>query len=146
MQKNSKFFSLLLAILLAAFLAACAGSPQPTAVSNQAKPTVPPDYAGKSNPLAGDPAAIEAGKQLYAANCTPCHGANGMGDGPAAQSLNPKPQPLAKEMSSLQDDYILWRIAEGGAMAPFHSAMPAWKNIFSQEQIWQVMAFLRTLQ
>jgi mono/diheme cytochrome c family protein len=146
MRKNPTLFTLLIAIWLVAFLAACAGSPQPTVVSDQAKPTVPPDYAGKSNPLAGDAAAIEAGKQLYAANCAACHGASGMGDGPAAQSLNPKPQPLAKEMSALQDDYILWRIAEGGAMSPFHSAMPAWKMIFSQEQIWQVMAFLRTLK
>jgi mono/diheme cytochrome c family protein len=34
---------------------------------------------------------------------------------------------------------------EGGAMAPFHSSMPAWKSILSEEQIWQIIAFIRTL-
>ena len=69
-----------------------------------------------------------------------------MGDGPAANSLNPKPKPLATEMKSLQDDYLFWRISEGGAFAPFASAMPAWKSILSADEIWQVIAFLRTLE
>lgn len=37
---------------------------------------------------AGDAAA---GKELYAANCTACHGVKGDGRGPAAVALNPKP-------------------------------------------------------
>lgn len=38
--------------------------------------------------FAGDAAA---GKALYAANCTACHGASGDGKGPAAIALKPKP-------------------------------------------------------
>ncbi len=35
---------------------------------------------------------IAKGKELYDANCQSCHGANGMGDGPAGIALNPKPR------------------------------------------------------
>ncbi|MEW6195476.1 MAG: cytochrome c [Bacteroidota bacterium] len=35
---------------------------------------------------------IAKGKELFDANCQSCHGANGMGDGPAGIALNPKPR------------------------------------------------------
>ena len=30
-------------------------------------------------------------------------------------------------------------------MPPFQSAMPAWKSFLSEEKIWQVIAYLRSL-
>ena len=38
------------------------------------------------------PAAIERGRELFRANCVACHGDNGLGDGPSAPSLNPRPR------------------------------------------------------
>lgn len=35
---------------------------------------------------------ISKGKELYDANCQSCHGATGLGDGPAGIALNPKPR------------------------------------------------------
>ncbi len=35
---------------------------------------------------------ISKGKELFAKNCTACHGAEGKGDGAAAAALNPKPR------------------------------------------------------
>ncbi len=126
-------------------LAACGGSNDQPETLKIDRPAPPAAYAGKTNPFASDSGAIQAGAQLYAANCAACHGAEAMGDGPAANSLNPRPQPLATEMKALQDDYLFWRVAEGGAFPPFSSAMPAWKTILSEEQMWQVIAYLRTL-
>jgi mono/diheme cytochrome c family protein len=145
MNNQSLRSSSILILILFIFLAACGGSGDSQKTLDIERPTPPAEYAGKTNPLAADTAA-ETGKQLYTANCASCHGAAGMGDGPAANSLNPKPKPLATEMSSLEDDYLYWRIAEGGAFAPFSSAMPAWKLAFSEDEIWQVVAFLRTLE
>jgi mono/diheme cytochrome c family protein len=34
---------------------------------------------------------LQRGKDLYAAKCLICHGANGRGDGPAAAAFTPKP-------------------------------------------------------
>ncbi len=38
---------------------------------------------------------MERGKALYEQNCIPCHGASGLGDGPAASTMSPRPRNLA---------------------------------------------------
>ncbi len=108
---------------------------------------VPEEYAGKTNPFAGDADAIAAGEQIFQTYCVACHGTEGKGDGPAAATLDPKPANLADSMmmSMTTDDYLFWRVNEGGAMEPFNSAMPAWKGALSEEQIWQVISYVRTL-
>jgi mono/diheme cytochrome c family protein len=141
-MKKILFTILVLVAMSALALAACGGG---GSTAGQGSPAVPAEYAGKTNPKSGDAAAIAAGKDLYAANCASCHGATGMGDGPAAAALDPKPKALATEISSIKDDYLLWRISEGGAFAPFNSAMPAWKASLTEDQIWQVIAYLHTL-
>jgi mono/diheme cytochrome c family protein len=41
---------------------------------------------------------------------------------------------------------LLYRISEGGAMPPFNSSMPAWKNTLKENDIWQVISYLKTLK
>jgi mono/diheme cytochrome c family protein len=136
-------------ILLGLLLAACGGGGgQATQAPGGAaleRSEPPAEYAGKTNPHAGDSAAAADGKTVYNSNCASCHGETAMGDGPAAASLNPKPQDLKDNQSGLSDAYMLWRISEGGAMAPFNSAMPAWKGILTEDQIWQVVTYIRSL-
>jgi mono/diheme cytochrome c family protein len=143
--RKSTFITLFVTLIILSTVVACSGSSDDSNTLDIERPAPPADYAGKSNPLADDGAALEAGKKLYSSNCVSCHGAEAMGDGPASNSLNPKPKPLAIEMKSLQDDYLFWRISEGGAFAPFTSAMPAWKNVLTEDEIWQIVAFLRSL-
>jgi len=38
---------------------------------------------------------LDRGKMLYDQNCIPCHGPGGLGDGPAASTMNPRPRNLA---------------------------------------------------
>lgn len=108
---------------------------------------LPHEYEDVTNPFAGDEQAVAAGKQLYELNCATCHGPEGRGDGPAAVALTPAPANLADGtmMMDLSDVYLFWRVSEGGAMEPFNSAMPAWKDVLSVEQRWQVVNYLRTL-
>lgn len=109
------------------------------------RPEPPAEYASLTNPINCDDAAVSAGQQVYTTNCASCHGDSGAGDGPAAASLNPPPSDLATNEDGLSDAYMYWRIAEGGAMEPFNSTMPAWKSVLSEDQIWQNICYLHSL-
>jgi len=107
----------------------------------------PDEFAGLANPFAEDADAILAGAEIFATNCTPCHGETGEGDGPAAAGLDPKPADLADGamMGMAGDDYLFWRVTAGGTMEPFNSAMPSWEQVLTEEQRWQVISYIRTL-
>ena len=58
--------------------------------------------------------AIVHGGKLFAANCTTCHGADGQGDGPAAQSLPIRPADLtAEHLWAHSDGEMYWYISHG---------------------------------
>ncbi len=101
---------------------------------------VPDEYAGVEGPPDAD---AERGRAIYEASCASCHGTTGSGDGPAAAALDPPPAPVAMTAPRLPDDYLFWRIAEGGA--PFGTQMPAWKDALDDRQIWDVIAYLRAM-
>ncbi len=132
----------LLVVLGVFVLAACGGAG--TSPSSQGEvdtlEKVPAEYAGKTNPL-GAEAAME-GAKVFKTNCEMCHGSQGHGDGPAGGSLDPQPKNLAVLQESATDDYLFWRISEGRP----GTAMVAWKGILTEEQIWQVISFIRTLE
>jgi mono/diheme cytochrome c family protein len=91
---------------------------------------------------------VSAGRDVFASNCAPCHGASGRGDGPAAQALPVKPADLAERLSVNQysDDYLFRVISKGGASAGKSDIMPAWAGVLNEQQIRQLISFLRTLQ
>jgi mono/diheme cytochrome c family protein len=123
-------------------LAACGGNESSSSGTNETATLlpVPADYAGLTNPFEADGAG--AGADVFHTNCEMCHGPQGHGDGPAGASLEPKPGNLARIQSRAEDDYLFWRISEGKP----GTSMVAWKGILTKEQIWQAIAFIRTLK
>jgi len=107
--------------------------------------TIPAEYAGMVNPVQADDASIERGAEIYTTHCASCHGDGGMGDGPAAASLNPAPAAIAHTSQMMGDDYLYWRISEGGALEPFNSGMIAWKGIIDEETRWDVINYVQAL-
>ncbi len=110
----------------------------PASIS-QPLPTIPSDYAGKTNPPNMD---VSAGADIFKTDCSTCHGESGHGDGPAGQMLDPRPANLVALSKIAVDDFLFWKISIGVD----GTAMPAWKGILTDQQIWQVIAFIRTLK
>jgi mono/diheme cytochrome c family protein len=105
---------------------------------------IPEPYASMTNPLPHTQATLERGAKVYASNCVACHGQQGLDDGPVGRALSPAPGNLAwlSDMPMGQwDPFIYWTVAEGGA--PFGTAMPAFKDSLSKDQIWAVTAYIQ---
>jgi mono/diheme cytochrome c family protein len=104
---------------------------------------VPKAYEGKHATIAKGPEAIAAGRAIFARDCASCHGANGLGNGEAANALSPSPALLAYMIRRpiAVDAYLLWTISDGGEQ--FGSAMPAFKDKLSNDDMWRVVAFMR---
>jgi mono/diheme cytochrome c family protein len=129
---------LLVILIVGSFLLAACGGGEP-----KAAPTleaVPAEYAGQTNPLGAD--AATAGATVFQVNCEPCHGPQGHGDGPAGAALDPKPKNLADFQQTVGDDYLYWRVNTGKP----GTSMAPWKGILTDDQIWQAIAFVRTLR
>jgi len=134
-----KILFLILANLL--MLTACNSSGNSSNVSENATlAPVPTEYAGLRNPLSAD--AANEGAAVFHTNCETCHGPQGHGDGPAGQALDPRPRNLAELQTKASDDFLFWRIREGKPA----TTMVAWKGILTDDQIWQAIAFIRTLK
>jgi mono/diheme cytochrome c family protein len=141
-MKKNLWVLLAMVILSAVVLTACGGA---QATKEATKP-VPAEYAGKTNPLANDADALTAGKDVYDLNCVTCHGESGAGDGPAGASLDPKPADLEKLLPGLQDDFVYWVISEGGSAAGLSASMAPYKDVLSEDERWQVIAYIRSLK
>ena len=107
--------------------------------------TIPEEYAGLVNPVSATEEVLADGEDIYATYCTVCHGETGMGEGAAGQTLNPVAAPVAQTSQMLGDDYLFWRVSEGGTMDPFNSAMPTWSNTLSEEERWAVITYIQSL-
>ena len=106
---------------------------------------IPAEYAGLTSSVAADPESLERGKAHFDLLCASCHGPEGLGDGPAAVALDPTPPMIAQTSLMTGDDYLFWRISEGGAMEPFNSAMLAWKDILDEQARWDTINYVRSL-
>lgn len=97
-----------------------------------------------ANPQAGNPVeptneSIEAGRMLFQQNCIVCHGPEGRGDGPQAENLDPRPVDIRQHLPLHTDPQFYAFIANG---VP-GTAMPAWSGQLSEEDIWNLVNFMR---
>lgn len=108
----------------------------------------PVAYADKTYDDWDSYAQASKGMNLYNDNCMGCHGVDGRGTGPLAKSLEHAPADLTNHFHTAAgkgDQYLYWRISEGGTVAPFdamNSAMPAFKGMLSMSQRWSILTYI----
>ena len=129
---------LIVLLIIGIFVLAACGGDGGTEINATLEP-VPAEYSGLTNPFGAEAAAD--GAKIFQSNCAPCHGPEGHGDGPAGQSLEPKPKNLGEIQQIASDGHLFWRISQGSP----GTSMVAWKGILTEDQIWQVIAFIHTL-
>jgi len=99
----------------------------------------PPVASDSANPIAATPEAIAQGQRLAHESCAECHGETGLGDGPAAAGLNPRPASWrTAEFQAQSDACIFAKLSTGRGAMPPAGRMP-------EAERWQVISFIRNL-
>ncbi|MCB0103625.1 MAG: c-type cytochrome [Anaerolineales bacterium] len=106
--------------------------------------------------------SLANGKQLYTQNCAACHGENGAGDGVFADDLATAGESSMQTMEGAMDmvmqspvDFTNPRRMLGASPALLQgkilrggmgTGMPMWGSIFTEEQIWDLIAYIYSFQ
>jgi len=119
---------------------------EPPVENRTIHPAPPAEFVGLSNPVPDTPENVMMGRGLYAAYCSPCHGAMFNGNGPASDGFNPPPANFVDvgTIAQLQESYLFWRIKKGGVglpveAHPWKSAMPRWEVELPDDSIWKII-------
>ena len=99
--------------------------------------------SNSGNPVSKTAESVAAGKAVYEQHCTVCHGSDGHGDGPAAARLNPPPSDLYAAHVDYHSDQQLYDWIRDGING---SAMTGFKGQLSDQQIWDVVNYVRSLR
>lgn len=112
-----------------------------TVAPNIPTPPVPFTARFVQNPTPDTPETIERGRATFQANCAICHGSRGLGDGPQAFLLQPRPVNLQLHVPQHAEGEVYYWIGEGVA----GTGMPAWKETLDETKRWEVVRYLQAL-
>lgn len=93
--------------------------------------------------LKNSPQIMAAGKQVFDINCVPCHGADGLGNGPRSAGLNPPPRDFHDPTSKFTNGtslVILFHTVSNGVSG---TSMPAWAGVLSPTQRMDVVHYVQ---
>jgi len=95
------------------------------------------------NPLPATEENIHFGQRSFTSYCMVCHGLDGQNTGvPFAEKMAPPVPPLSSSaVQAYADGQLHWIIQNG----IFPSGMPASKDVFRDEEIWQLVLYIRHL-
>jgi mono/diheme cytochrome c family protein len=105
---------------------------------------LPPEAEETKNPLEADPKVIATGKAVYEDKCQRCHGPGGLGDGPDADPDHREDMDLtnAKRADRNADGVMFYKVWNGRKKPK----MPAFKEELTEEQVWTVITYAKTLR
>jgi mono/diheme cytochrome c family protein len=140
-MRLSRSAILIIYISLLSLLTACGGlAGEPQIVATIApQPTLPPETG---YPL--QPPDLARGAQIYAANCTRCHGVSGAGDGEFAQS-GEVPQMASFTDPATARDQTLQEWFNTITNGRIENLMPPWREALTEADRWNVALYTYTM-
>lgn len=108
------------------------------------------DYPSRQMPDSPmkDTVQLKAGHDLFMSKCASCHGKPSEGRSSRATFFKPPaPDFTNAHYRKIDPAYLYWRIEVGKTIEPYRSqgsVMPAWGVHFSEDQIWQIVAYLQS--
>ncbi len=103
---------------------------------------VPGDIAKLNNPVASSPEALDAARRTYNSRCAVCHGNDGKAGTATGSNTYPPAADLTAARTQGKADGVLYWIIQNGLP---HTAMPGWKKVLKDEEIWGLVAYVRQL-
>ena len=91
------------------------------------------------NPIPPSDENLVAGAKVYREMCARCHGGSKEDDNTYGRSFYPPAPQLPLTRTSYTDGEMFWIVKHGIR----NTAMPAWGNLLSDEEIWRVVTLLR---
>lgn len=89
-----------------------------------------------------DPSAVAAGETLFGMGCANCHGKDGRNPTNIGKSMYPRVPDLGSaDVQHMSDRELFWVIKNGIRL----SGMPGFGNILTDDEIWQVTDYVRSL-
>jgi mono/diheme cytochrome c family protein len=95
----------------------------------------------RPNPLPATEENLSAGAEIYTQMCAKCHGQPNAGPSVYGASFYPPAPQLAAHSLVYTAAELFWIVKHGIR----NTGMPAWGRQLSDENIWQVVAFLKRL-
>ena len=95
------------------------------------------EKTAKNSNLKFTTTTAKQGEDIFTKNCVSCHG--NLGKGNNLKSLQPPPPDLAGSLTQKRSDGDLFYIITTG-----RNVMPSFSNVFSEEQRWQIISYLRS--
>lgn len=94
------------------------------------------------NPIPLTEATIANGKKLYNRNCSPCHGADGLGKGPVSVKFPPNniPSYKAARIQTLPDGGIYHSVTYG------LNLMGSYASVLTPQERWEVIHYVNYLK
>ncbi len=89
-----------------------------------------------------DSDTLSTGEAVYAEHCADCHGIGGRGDGPQSAELGGVPSLLNYASQVTLSDDNIYTLVELGSLA---AGMPAYADLLTEEEMWAVVAYSRSL-
>ena len=93
------------------------------------------------NPIPPNRENLLAGANLYRQMCSRCHGLSKDSVSSYGQSFYPPAPQLARHRTSYTDAELFWIVKHGIR----NTAMPAWSGLLSDNEIWQAVTYVGTL-